>query len=248
MSAEVLVFDILAIIAVISALGVVLARNPVHSAVALIVTFIQISGIFIILRAEFLAAVQLIVYSGAILVLVIFVIMLVRVEELPEFYGGRPVQQIFGFLIGLALLGEMAAAILTRTVVGQEGPWTPDAVAAAGGNTQVLGQILYSGYVLPIQVTAVVLLVGTIAALVLARPQAATTATGRKRTGLISLAHPRGTDRELMEALPPGAIAARQGEIPGVQVRDGLVLVDNAEEFTETAAWGGGRLIDREEE
>lgn len=248
MSAEVLVFDILAVIAVIAALGVVLARNPVHSAVALIVTFIQLSGIFIILRAEFLAAVQLIVYTGAILVLVIFVIMLVRVEELPEFYGGRPVQQIFGFLIGLALLGEMAAAILTRTVVGREGPWTPDAVAAAGGNTQVLGQILYSGYVLPVQVTAVVLLVGTIAALVLARPEVATTPAGRKRTGLISLGHPRGTDREVVAALPPGAIADRQGEMPGVQVRDGLVLVDNAEEFTETAAWGGGRLIDREEE
>jgi NADH-quinone oxidoreductase subunit J len=235
MSAEVLVFNILAIVSVIAAFGVVLARNPVHSAAALVVTFINLAGIFVILRAEFLAAVQLIVYTGAILVLVLFVIMLVQVDDLPEFHGGKPVQQLFGFLIGLALLGEVAAAILTRTVVGQPGPWTPEAVEAVGGNVQVLGQFMYSGYVLPIQITAVVLLVGTIAALVLARPEAATDAP--KRTALISLAHPRGTDREVA-MLGSGLDGAKAAEQRGVVVRDGIVLVDNPEAYTEVSAWG----------
>lgn len=80
MSAEVLVFDILAIIAVLGALGVVVFPNPVHSAVSLIVSTLNVAGIFIILHAEFMAAVQLVVYSGAILVLILFVVMLVRVE------------------------------------------------------------------------------------------------------------------------------------------------------------------------
>ena len=89
MSAEVLVFDILGAIAILAALGVVLARNPVHSAVSLVVTFVNLAGIYVILRAEFLAAVQIIVYTGAILVLVLFVIMLVHQEDLPDFHGGH---------------------------------------------------------------------------------------------------------------------------------------------------------------
>lgn len=234
MSAEVLVFDILAVIAVVAALGVVLARNPVHSAVSLVVTFINLAGVFVILRAEFLAAVQIIVYTGAIMVLVIFVIMLVRADDLPEFHGGKPVQQAFGFFIGLALLGEMAAAILTRSVVGQPGPWSEEAVQIAGGNVQVLGQVLYSGYVLPVQIIAVLLLVGTVAALVLARPDAATSPAGRKRTALISLAHPRGADL----ALPSGVAPAVMQEQHGVTSRRGIIIVDNADAFTEEAAWG----------
>jgi NADH-quinone oxidoreductase subunit J len=242
-SAEVLVFDILAVVAVIGALGVVLARNPVHSAVSLVVTFINLAGIYIILHAEFLAAVQLIVYTGAITVLIVFVIFLVRSDDLPEFYGGNPVQRIFALLIGLALLGEVTAAIVTRTAVGRDDQWTPDAVAQAGGNVEVIGQVLYSDYVLAIQIIAVVLLVGTIAALVLARPESATLPDRLKRTGLISLAHPRGTDRAIAPLLPGGLEATRRGEIAGVRFDDrGVVLVDNADAFTDSTAWGGDRL------
>ncbi len=246
MSAEVLVFDILAIIAVLGALGVVVFPNPVHSAVSLIVSTLNVAGIFIILHAEFMAAVQLVVYSGAILVLILFVVMLVRVDDLPEFHGGNPVQLAFALIIGLALLGEMAAAILTRTVVGRPGPWSPEAVQTVGGNIQALGQVLYSGYVLPIQVTAIVLLAGTIAALVLARPDEATAPGQTKRSGLISLGHPRGTDRPLPE-LSPALIASQEGEMPGVRVEDGLIMVDDAEAFTDTAAWAGGTVREDEE-
>ena len=243
MSTEVLIFDILAVVAVIAALGVVLARNPVHSAVALIVTFINLAAIFVMLHAEFLAAVQLLVYTGAVTVLIVFVIFLVRVDDLPDFHGGNPVQRIFALLIGLALLGEVAAAILTRSAIGTDDGWTSEAIAAAGGNVQVIGQVLYSDFVLPIQVVAVLLLVGTVAALVLARPASATLPDRLKRTGLISLAHPRGADREIAAALPAGLEASRRGETRGVRFDDrGVVLVDNAEEFTEATAWGGDRL------
>jgi len=242
-STEVLVFDLLAVVAVIAALGVVLARNPVHSAVALVITFINLAAIFVILHAEFLAAVQILVYTGAVTVLIVFVIFLVRVDDLPEFYGGNPVQRIFALLIGLALLGEVAAAILTRSAIAGSDIWTADAVAEAGGNVQVIGQVLYTDYVLHIQITAIVLLVGTIAALVLARPASATLPDRMRRTGLISLAHPRGTDRDIAPALPAGLEATRRGETPGVRFDDrGVVLVDNPETFTDSTAWGGDRL------
>jgi NADH-quinone oxidoreductase subunit J len=238
MSAEVLVFDILGVIAVIAACGVILARNPVHSAVALVVTFVNLAGIFVMLRAEFLGAVQIIVYTGAILVLVLFVIMLVQQDDLPEFHVGFPLQRGLALIIGVMLLGEFAAAILTRTAVGQTGPWTSDAVERAGGNVQVLGQVLYSGYVLPIQAIAVVLLVGTIGALVMARPDAPTRRRTRT-TGTISLAHPRGADAEL--ALPSGApVAAAARREPRGEFRGGLVMVRDNESYTDNSAFEVG--------
>ena len=114
MAPEVLIFDILAVIAVIAGIGVVVSRNPVHSAVALVVTFVNLAGIYVMLRAEFLAAVQIIVYTGAILVLVLFVIMLVDMDDLPDFHGGQPLQRVASLLIGLILLAEIAAAVLTE--------------------------------------------------------------------------------------------------------------------------------------
>jgi NADH-quinone oxidoreductase subunit J len=240
MSPEVLVFDILAVIAVLAGAGVVVARNPVHSAMALVVTFVNLAGIFVLLRAEFLAVVQIIVYTGAILVIVLFVIMLVNQDDLPEFHGGRPLQRIFGLLIGLMLLGEVAAAILTRTVVGQPGPWTPEAVAAAGGNVQVLGQFMYTGWVLPIQTIAVVLLVGTIGALVMARPDEAVEKSRLRSTRTISLQHPRGADGELAEplSLPSGAPAPARSAARRGEVRGGLVMVKDAAEHADYPAWG----------
>ncbi len=239
MSAQVVVFDILGIIAVVSALGVVLARNPVHSAVSLVLTFVNVAGIYIILRAEFLAAVQVIVYTGAILVLVLFVIMLVHQEDLPEFHGGQPVQRLMGFILGLILLGEVAAAILTRSALGQTGPWTPQQVASVGGNVQAIGQVLYSGYVLPIQATALVLLVATIGALALARPDVAKATTGMARQVLtISLAHPRGdTEEETYEipALPEGTVVK-----PEAGDRE-LVMAKSSDEFVDHPAWGERR-------
>jgi NADH-quinone oxidoreductase subunit J len=239
MSAEVLVFDILAILAVIAACGVILMRNPVHSAVSLVVTFINLAGIFVLLRAEFLGVVQVIVYTGAILVLVLFVIMLVDPEDLPEFHRGQPLQQAAGFIIGLMLLGEVAAAVLTRTVVGQPGPWTEDFVEQQGGNVQVLGQFLYSGYILPIQAIAVILLVGTIGALVLARPDEPVTRPRPRHTGTISLGHPRGAEGEFYPRLPlpAGATAgAARSERRG-EMRDGIIVVKDAESYSDHPAW-----------
>ena len=238
MAAEAIIFDILGVIAVLAAIGVVLARNPVHSAASLVVTFVNLAAIYVMLRADFLAAVQVIVYTGAILVLVLFVIMLVHQEDLPEFHGGRPVQRVAGFVLGLILLGEVAAAILTRTITVPSGPWTQAAVQSAGGNVQALGQVLYSGDVLPIQATAMVLLVATVGALVLARPDMPRLRAARRETSTISLAHPRGSDiEEELTALP--AVSASQVK-PEAGERE-LVMAKSGDEFVDRPVWGERR-------
>ncbi|MDI3339897.1 MAG: NADH-quinone oxidoreductase subunit J [Sphaerobacter sp.] len=236
MSAEVLVFDILGAIAVLAAAGVVLARNPVHSALALVVSFVNVAAIYVILRAEFLAAAQIIVYTGAILVLVLFVIMLVDPDNLPEFHGGRPVQRLLALILGLALLGEVMAAILTRTIVGQPGPWSPQAVAAVGGNTQALGRVLYSGYVLPIQVTAVLLLAATIGALVLARPDTPRVRALVRDTATISLAHPRGS--EMANGVEPALPALAAGQLKLEAGERTLVMAKSGDDFLDQPVWG----------
>lgn len=241
MSAQVVVFDILGLIAVLAALGVVLARRPVHSAIALALSFVNLAAIYVMLRADFLAAIQIIVYGGAILVLFLFVLMLVQPEHLPEFYGGRPVQRAAGFILGLVLLGEVTAAILARDLNAQlRGPWTPQAVAAVGGNVQALGRVLYADNVLAIQAIALVLLVATIGALVLARPDAVEVPTGARRgVFTISLGHPRGSDDTEPDAIPalePGTSVFK----PEAGDRE-LVMARGGDEFTEHPAWGERR-------
>jgi NADH-quinone oxidoreductase subunit J len=204
MAWDTLIFFILAAVCILTALGMVASANPVHSAIFLIVCFFNVAGIFIMLGAEFLAAVQVIVYAGAILVLVLFVLMLVDPDDLPEFHGARPVQRTVAILLGLVLLLEVGAAIVTRSIIGPQGNADAATVAFVGGNTQAVGNVLYTQYLLAFEVISLVLLVGVIGAIVLALPERL---EGKlERRGTISLGHPRGTDY----ALPSGP----RGETP----------------------------------
>lgn len=212
---DVLVFYLLAAVCVLAAGGVVVATNPVHSAIFLVLCFFNVAAVFVMLGAEFLAAVQIIVYTGAILVLVLFVLMLVDPDDLPEFHAARPVQRAVGVLLGAILLLEVGAAILNRTVVGQQGNATPANVAAVGGNVQALGRNLYTQYLLPFEIVSLVLLVGVVGAIVLALPERLGERVGQRRA-TISLGHPRGTD---VAALPPG-LDGPDGETP-VRVASG---------------------------
>jgi NADH-quinone oxidoreductase subunit J len=187
-----------------------------HSAIFLVLCFFNVAGIFVMLGAEFLAVVQVIVYTGAILVLVLFVLMLVDPDDLPEFHAARPIQRYVGFLLGAILLLEVGVAIIDRTVTGVQGAATPDTVNAVGGNTQALGRTLYTQYLLPFEIVSLVLTVGVIGAIVLAMPER----LGEKiasRRGTISLGHPRGTDY----ALPAGPV--EETPIPG-SARDEAVM------------------------
>ncbi|CAA9546378.1 MAG: NADH-ubiquinone oxidoreductase chain J [uncultured Thermomicrobiales bacterium] len=202
---DVIFFYLIGTISVLTALGVVAARNPVHSGIFLVLCFLNIAAIFVMLGAEFLAVIQIIVYTGAILVLVLFVIMLVEPEELPSFHTAQPLQRYLSLLLGAVLLLEVAAAIITRTAIVNRGNATPENIAAVGGNVQALGRVIYSNYLLAFEVTSLVLTVGVIGAVVLALPERLGERVGTRR-GTISLSHSRGTDA----ALPEGP----RGETP----------------------------------
>ncbi len=189
-----IVFYFLSAVAVLMAIGVVFARNPVHSALFLVITFLNVAGVFVLLGAEFLAAVQVIVYTGAILVVFLFVVMLVRPEDLGELSHSSRMQTIVSWILGLGLFGEIATVIATGVVRGQQGLITSQEVAQVGGNTQAIGRFLYSEYLLPFEIASLVLLVATIAAIVLGLPERFATPIIGRSLGTISLGHPKGSD------------------------------------------------------
>src|SRR5215212_3403731 len=131
---DVVIFYMVAAVCVLAAIGVVAARNPVHSAIFLVLCFFNVAAVFVMLGAEFLAVIQVIVYTGAIMVLVLFVLMLVDPDDLPEFHAARPVQRYVGFLLGAILLLEVGVAIIDRTVTGVPGTASREAVDIVGGN------------------------------------------------------------------------------------------------------------------
>lgn len=184
-------FAIFGGLAALCSLLVVAQRNPTHSALFLVLSFLNVACIYVLLGAEFVAVTQIIVYTGAILVLFLFAIMLVRMEDLPEMYGGHPFQRIAGPVLGLALFLEVLAVIASTVPLGVGGTFTADAVAAVGGNVQALGRSLYSDFLVPFEISSLILLVGAIGAIVLARPDSTPVRQheiGRLFT--ISLGHP----------------------------------------------------------
>lgn len=157
-------FWMFAAVLVFSAFRVITARNPVHAVLFLMLAFSQASGIWLLLRAEFLALTLVLVYLGAVTVLFLFVVMMldIRIDGVPEGIGKQgPIAAIIGVLV-VAQLG----LVLMR---GYGAVDTPVAVMDGQdiGNTKALGILLYTKYLYPIQVAGAILLVGMIAAIAL---------------------------------------------------------------------------------
>jgi len=165
---EAAVFAVGAVICVAGAAGVILNRNPVHSALSLVATLFGVAVLFIAQEAHFLAAVQVIVYAGAIVVLFLFVIMLLgvdRSEDLADepLVGQRPAAVVVGLLLGGVLAGTLSAATITglRSVGGEADDGTP--------NVTQIGRLLFTDYLFAFEVTSVLLVIGVVGAVVLAR-------------------------------------------------------------------------------
>jgi NADH-quinone oxidoreductase subunit J len=236
MAWDAIFFYLLAIISILAALGMVIARNPVHSAIFLVLTLFNTAGVFVMLGAEFIAAAQVIVYAGAVLVLMLFFLMLIDPQNLPERRGGHPIQRIVGPLLGLILLLEVGAAILSRAIVGTPFsnppiglPATPEYIAREGGSTQAIGNLLYSQYLLPFEVVSLVLTVGIIGAIVLALPERL-----GERLGTISLGHPRGTDIALPEGPSTASPTTRADEraTAALEATREIILVKDPDLYT----------------
>jgi NADH-quinone oxidoreductase subunit J len=165
-----IVFWIAAFVCVAGAFGVVFSRNPVHAALSLVATLFGIAIHFVNLNAHFLAAVQVVVYAGAIVVLFLFVIMLLGVDRAEELEteplaGQRPAAAVIG-VAGIALLTLLAVRGVQVTT-GQV-----SSVASLRGkasNIELLGRALFTDYVFAFEVTSVLLVIAVVGAVVLAR-------------------------------------------------------------------------------
>jgi NADH-quinone oxidoreductase subunit J len=175
-------FFVLAFVAVVSAVLVVLFRNPVYSALSLVTTFFALAGLFVLLHAHFLAAVQVIVYAGAIMVLFLFVIMLLNLGH-PEALE-RPVGKVRRAVVVVlmavlvAQLGYLAGQQFGALPTSGEGTLLTD-------NIRHIGRLLYTDYLFPFEVVSVILLVALVGVIVLVkrdRPGAAPEAPETEET------------------------------------------------------------------
>ncbi len=159
-----LVFFYFASIIVVTASLVVALRNPIYSALSLLVMFFHVAGLYVTLHAEFLAAIQIIVYAGAILVLYLFVVMLLNVKRDERYSQQGPV----ALFLCAVLLTEAILLAATRGLTV-----APPSPTAAGervaGNTESIGEALYSTYLFPFEIASLILLVAMIGAVILSK-------------------------------------------------------------------------------
>jgi len=161
---DLILFLGLAIIAIASALGMLFSKSSVYSAINLIINFSAIGVIYIMLEAPFIAMSQIAVYTGSIMVLFLFVIMLLGVEKT----GPSTVlvwQRPAAYILGALLLAEAAYVIVYRSGVLP----LPSVTAAGFGSPEMVGDVLFSQYLLPFEITSILLLVSMIGAIVLTK-------------------------------------------------------------------------------
>jgi len=159
-----LIFLYFAAICLTSAILMITRRNPVHSVMFMLLLFFHIAGMFVLLNAEFLAAVQLLVYAGAILILYLFVVMLLHVDK--ESSSARANK----FWPGMAAFGVLIAVELVLLISRGTFPAAIDqTMHLAGTGVRELGEVLYKQYLVPFEIASIILLVGLIGAVMLAK-------------------------------------------------------------------------------
>jgi len=165
-----MLFYVFAVVAVVASLLVIAQRNPIYSVLLLIASFGALSGLYVLLEAPFVAAIQIIVYAGAIMVLFLFVVMLLNAPREDTDYDERvhplmhPAVMRFGALLAVALIVELVWAVTRGT---SEVGSLPEAV----GSVHQIGTVLFTEYAFAFEVTSVLILVAMVGAVVLAKRQ-----------------------------------------------------------------------------
>ena len=164
---NVVAFACLAVIAVGSALGLVLKRNAIHGALFLVVNLATVAALYLTLRAEFLAAAQVIVYAGAIMVLFVFAIMVLIPGKEETGPDPRRPYRLLALPVGAGLLVELAVIVVSS---GRGGDTAPP--AAIPGGVEAIGRLLFTDYLFPFEVTSFLLLAAIVGVLTLAKRRA----------------------------------------------------------------------------
>lgn len=159
------IFIFLALMAIASALAMVISRNTVNSALFLVLNMVALAGIYLLLQAQFLAIIQILVYAGAIMVLFLFVIMLLNVDEEESLFSKLRVKYFVAFIFGVAVLAQILYSFGTVSDMLPEMP----AQVAEIGTVEAVGEVLYSTYLLPFHIIALLLTAAMNGALMIAQ-------------------------------------------------------------------------------
>ena len=192
-----LLFLLFAALAVGCALAMVTQRNPLYSAISLIGVFVSLACLYVMLAAPFIAAVQVIVYAGAIMVLVVFVIMLLNVEEEQRSRGRLKFLVPAAVVLAAILIAEVAFILVSV----RDFPVTPASGASNVGVTHSIGTALFTQYLLPFEITSILLLMAIVGAMTLARRGGLLSPTARVIPGAqtlpLSIVDPRADPDDL---------------------------------------------------
>ncbi|GAB4242501.1 MAG: NADH-quinone oxidoreductase subunit J [Thermoleophilia bacterium] len=169
--AEQVLFVVFGALAVAGALGVVTRSNIVHGLILLVFSFVNVAAIYLLTNAYFLAVIQILVYAGAILVLFTFVVMFLNLQRFQQLEQLHAKQKWAVLILAPIVLAEFVVVALAATWTSVSGGMTPEAIAAAGGNVLVLGETFFADALLPFEIAGVILLVGMIGAVALARKE-----------------------------------------------------------------------------
>ncbi len=167
MTAQIIFFTFFATVAVISSVLVITRKSPIISALFLVLNFAALAGMYLLLYAQFIAVVQIIVYAGAIMVLFLFVIMLLRPENEKRFFEDNPKMKAAALGVGILVLFQLTYAIWLTFM---RNPIIRDRQSSAAiGTVEAIGKELYTNYLLPFEATGFLLLAAAIGALILAK-------------------------------------------------------------------------------
>jgi NADH-quinone oxidoreductase subunit J len=206
MPGQPIVFFILAVVALGTALGMLTSRNAVYSALFLVLNFATVAMLYLILGAPFIALSQITVYAGSIMVLFLFVIMLLGAERLPAADALRW-QPLVAIPLGLVLAGEFAYQIFVWS-----GQLTAVVTPAVGfGDPKAMGEMLFTQFILPVEVTAVILLSATVGAIILAKADKPTIGPSVRRVE-VAPAKAEQADAETAQSAVPAEAPLPQQE------------------------------------
>ncbi len=167
MTVESILFYLFGAVAVGSALGMIMQRNAVLSALLLVANFFCIAGLYLLLQQQFLAVIQIVVYTGAIMVLVLFVIMLLNLKDEERLIERLNLWQSVGIALVVGLLGQIVYIVMFKTGAGRYVQLHSD--AANIGTVEAIGDAMFSTFLLPFEVTSILLLVAIVGAVILAK-------------------------------------------------------------------------------
>jgi len=163
-----ILFFVTATLCIVSALGVIFNKNVVHSALLLLINFCSLSVFYLMLNAQFLAIVQILVYAGAIVVLFLFVVMLLGADLGEDVSTWLTGWNAFLAALAIIMLTLVGTSVFESMTQGQSGNFTPDNITQYG-QAQMIGITLFTDYILAVQLAAILLLVGIVGVIWLAR-------------------------------------------------------------------------------